>query len=74
MPIDIRIASCFSSILAASAINIRNIGINNARDMDEYALRISFYDKKSMDHAVKRLEDYNFRLSVQSEKKHAGTT
>ena len=28
-----------SSILAASAINIRNIGINNARDMDEYALR-----------------------------------
>ena len=63
-----------SSILAASAINIRNIGINNARDMDEYALRISFYDKKSMDHAVKRLEDYNFRLSVQSEKKRAGTS
>ena len=61
-----------SSILAASAINIRNIGINNARDMDEYALRISFYDKKSMDHAIERLEDFNFRLSVQSERKRAG--
>ena len=59
-----------SSILAASGINIRNIGINNARDMDEYALRISFYDKKSMDFAVERLESFNFRLSAHSDSRN----
>ncbi len=54
--------SILSSILSAHGINIMNIGINHIRIHGEGALRISFYDKESMDQAWGQLLKYNYKL------------
>lgn len=51
-----------SAILSGKGINIKNIGINHNREHGEGALRISFYDKASMEAAWKRLKSYNYSL------------
>lgn len=53
-----------SAILSGKGINIKNIGINHNREHGEGALRISFYDKASMEAAWKRLKSYNYSLFV----------
>lgn len=51
-----------SAILAGKGISIKNIGINHNREHGEGALRISFYDKASMEAAWTRLKSYNYTL------------
>ncbi len=54
--------STLSVILAAKGISIKNIGINHNREHGEGALRIVFYDQKSMDQAWEQLERYHYDL------------
>lgn len=52
-----------SAILASRGINVKNIGINNARDYGEGALRISFYAEKDKSDAAELLLKYNYVLT-----------
>ena len=54
--------SIISSILSGKGISIKNIGISHNREHGEGALRISFYDKASMEAAWARLKKYNYTL------------
>ena len=54
--------SIISSILSGKGISIKNIGISHNREHGEGALRISFYDKASMEAAGARLKKYNYTL------------
>ena len=54
--------SIISSILSGKGISIKNIGISHNREHGEGALRISFYDKASMEEAWARLKKYNYTL------------
>ena len=54
--------STLSVILASKGISIRNIGINHNREHGEGALRISFYDKDSMEAAWAQLTKYHYEL------------
>ncbi len=51
-----------ATLLAASAISIKNIGILHNREMAEGALAIAFYDEGSMKAAVPVLERHNYRV------------
>ena len=51
-----------ATILAMEGISIKNIGISHNREHGEGALRISFYDKASMEAAWARLKRYNYTL------------
>ena len=59
---EIGAISTISVILAAKGISIKNIGINNNREMGEGAFKFAFYDKESMEAAWKRLEHYKYEL------------
>ncbi len=52
-----------SAILASRGINVKNIGINNARDYGEGALRISFYSEETKTEAAELLKKYNYTLT-----------
>ena len=52
-----------SAILASRGINVKNIGINNARDYGEGALRISFYTEEKKAEAAELLKKYNYTLT-----------
>ncbi len=52
--------STISVILASKGISIKNIGINNARDHGEGALRISFYEEEAEEKARAILERYRY--------------
>ncbi len=52
-----------SAILASRGINVKNIGINNARDYGEGALRISFYSEEKKLEAAELLQRYNYLLT-----------
>lgn len=52
-----------SAILASRGINVKNIGINNARDYGEGALRIEFYSEDAKSEAAELLKRYNYNLS-----------
>ncbi len=54
--------STLSAILSARGINIKNIGINHIRDHGEGALKVSFYDRESMELAWKQLLKFNYQL------------
>lgn len=54
--------STLSVILAAKGISIKNIGINHNREHGEGTLRITFYDKESMENAWNQLEQYHYDL------------
>lgn len=54
--------SIVSSILSGKGISIKNIGISHSREHGEGALRISFYDKASMEAAWARLKKFNYTL------------
>ena len=51
-----------ATLLAASAISIKNIGIINNREQAEGALGISFHDEASMNAAIPVLEKHNYRV------------
>ena len=52
-----------SAILASRGINVKNIGINNARDYGEGALRIEFYSEEKKSEAADLLKRYNYNLT-----------
>lgn len=52
-----------SAILASRGINVKNIGINNARDYGEGALRIEFYSEEKKLEAAELLMRYNYTLT-----------
>ena len=52
-----------SAILASRGINVKNIGINNARDYGEGALRIEFYSEEKKLEAAELLKRYNYTLT-----------
>lgn len=52
-----------SAILASRGINVKNIGINNARDYGEGALRIEFYSEEKKQEAAELLKRYNYSLT-----------
>lgn len=54
--------STISVILASKGISIKNIGINNARDHGEGALRISFYEEEAKEKAYAVLKRYQYDL------------
>lgn len=54
--------STLSVILASKGISIKNIGINHNREQGEGALRISFYDKESMEAAWGHLAKYHYEM------------
>lgn len=54
--------STISVILASKGISIKNIGINNARDHGEGALRITFYEEEAMVRAYETLKRYQYDL------------
>ncbi len=54
--------STLSVVLAAKGISIKNIGINNNRENGEGALRITFYERESMDAARAQLEKYHYEI------------
>lgn len=54
--------STISVILASKGISIKNIGINNARDHGEGALRISFYEEEAKEKAVAVLQRYQYDI------------
>jgi len=54
--------STISVILASKGISIKNIGINNARDHGEGALRISFYEEEAKEKALTTLRRYMYDI------------
>lgn len=54
--------STISVILASKGISIKNIGINNARDHGEGALRIAFYEEEAREKAIEILKRYQYDL------------
>ncbi|MBR5421644.1 MAG: prephenate dehydrogenase [Lachnospiraceae bacterium] len=52
-----------ATLLAASSINIKNIGITHNREQAEGALYIAFYDEASRDAAVPVLKEKGYRIS-----------
>ena len=57
--------STLSVILAAKGISIKNIGINHNREHGEGALKITFYNKDSMNAAWEQLTKYHYELIKQ---------
>lgn len=54
--------STISVILASKGISIKNIGINNARDHGEGALRIAFYEEDAKELAKQVLKRYQYDI------------
>lgn len=54
--------STISVILASKGISIKNIGINNARDHGEGALRIAFYEEEAEQKAREVLKRYQYDI------------
>ena len=51
-----------TTLLAMSAINIKNIGILHNREFEEGVLRIEFYDKESRNHSEEILQKRNYTV------------
>ena len=55
-----------TTLLAMSAINIKNIGILHNREFEEGVLRIEFYDAESRDHSETILQKRNYTIRKRS--------
>ena len=54
--------AAIASLLAAHDVSIKNIGINHNREFAEGALRIEFYDKKTIEQAIEIMTDHGYKL------------
>ena len=54
--------SAIASLLALHDVSIKNIGINHNREFAEGALRIEFYDQKTIEHAIEIMTDHGYKL------------
>lgn len=54
--------SAIASLLALHDVSIKNIGINHNREFAEGALRIEFYDKKTIEKAIEVMTEHGYRL------------
>ena len=51
-----------ATILALHGLSIKNIGIMNSREFQEGALRIEFYDDKSVEKASALLREHGYKI------------
>ena len=51
-----------ASLMAASAVSIKNIGIAHNREYTDGVLRVEFYDKPSLEEAIRILKERNYKL------------
>ncbi len=51
-----------ASLMAASAVSIKNIGIAHNREYADGVLRVEFYDQPSLEEAIRILKERNYRL------------
>lgn len=56
--------AAIASLLAAHDVSIKNIGINHNREFAEGALRIEFYDIKSIEQAVRIMTEHGYKLHI----------
>ena len=54
--------AAIASLLAAHNVSIKNIGINHNREFAEGALRIEFYDKKTIERATTIMTEHGYKL------------
>lgn len=54
--------AAIASLLAMHGVSIKNIGINHNRELAEGALRIEFYDKKSIEQATEVLGAHGYKI------------
>ena len=54
--------AAIASLLALHDVSIKNIGINHNREFAEGALRIEFYDKKTIEHAIEIMTEHGYKL------------
>lgn len=61
VPDEPNVIGIIATILGENKINIKNIGINNNREENDYALTIAFHDEISMKNAGLILENINYK-------------
>lgn len=54
--------AAIATILSASGISIKNIGILHNREFEDGVLHIEFYDEAASDHAASLLEKYHYTI------------
>ena len=54
--------SAIASLLALHDVSIKNIGINHNREFAEGALRIEFYDEKTINRAIEIMTEHGYKL------------
>lgn len=54
--------AAIASLLATHNVSIKNIGINHNREFAEGALRIEFYDEKSIEQAIEIIANQGYKL------------
>lgn len=54
--------AAIASLLADHDVSIKNIGINHNREFAEGALRIEFYDKKTIERAIEIMTEQGYKL------------
>ncbi len=64
VPDEPNVIGIVATILGNNAVNIKNIGINNHRELSEYALSIVFYDESALKDAEKILTANNYKLKI----------
>lgn len=58
--------AAIASLLASHNVSIKNIGINHNREFAEGALRIEFYDKKTIEHAIEIMTEHGYKLHTKN--------
>ncbi len=64
VPDEPNVIGIVATILGKNNINIKNIGINNNRENNDFVLKISFNDEKSMKNAVVVLEKNHYKVKL----------
>ncbi|MDE6845885.1 MAG: prephenate dehydrogenase [Lachnospiraceae bacterium] len=58
--------AAIASLLAMHDVSIKNIGINHNREFAEGALRIEFYDKKSIEQAADVMNSHGYKVHTKN--------
>ena len=59
--------AAIASLLALHDVSIKNIGINHNREFAEGALRIEFYDEKTIERAIAIMTEHGYKLHTKNE-------
>lgn len=58
--------AAIASLLAMHDVSIKNIGINHNRELAEGALRIEFYDRRSIDRAGEIMTEHGYKIHTKN--------